>query len=177
MVPEQVWDWHLVHTGVCFLFFVCFPSSLVWFVLWLPEEVLTLLFLLHCENGDFSILMKDILCLFLFILFLESCHCFQKIWQKFGAADTCIHLPKILGACLYPSLHLYCWELTKSVVSHGSLSWLLMMKGVWHFVSDTHSWGYDHTHSCHVSFLVLLELTEQMQLKLWSFLCNSIVVL
>ncbi len=28
--------------------------------LWLPEEVLTLLFLLHRENRDFSILMKDI---------------------------------------------------------------------------------------------------------------------
>ncbi len=49
-----------VHTGVCFSFFVCFLSPLVWFFLWLPEEVLTLLFLLHCENGDFSILMKDI---------------------------------------------------------------------------------------------------------------------
>jgi hypothetical protein len=36
-----------------------FLSSLVWFFLWLPEEVLTLLFLLHCENGNFSILMKD----------------------------------------------------------------------------------------------------------------------
>jgi hypothetical protein len=36
-------------------------SPLVWFFLWLPEEVLTLLFLLHRENGDFSILMKDIL--------------------------------------------------------------------------------------------------------------------
>jgi hypothetical protein len=42
------------------LFFVCFLSPLVWFFLWLPEEVLTLLFLLHCENRDFSILMKDI---------------------------------------------------------------------------------------------------------------------
>ncbi len=48
------------HTGVCFLFFVCFLSPLVWFFLWLPEEVLALLFLLHRENGDFSILMKDI---------------------------------------------------------------------------------------------------------------------
>jgi hypothetical protein len=36
-------------------------SPLVWFFLWLPEEVLALLFLLHRENGDFSILMKDIL--------------------------------------------------------------------------------------------------------------------
>jgi hypothetical protein len=36
-----------------------FLSSLVWFFLWPPEEMLTLLFLLHCENGDFSILMKD----------------------------------------------------------------------------------------------------------------------
>jgi hypothetical protein len=35
--------------------------SLVWFFLWLPEEVLALLFLLHRENGDFSILMKDII--------------------------------------------------------------------------------------------------------------------
>ncbi len=43
-----------------FLFFICF-SSLAWFFLWLPEEVLTLLFLLHHENGDFSILMKDTL--------------------------------------------------------------------------------------------------------------------
>jgi hypothetical protein len=45
---------------VSFLFFVCFLSSLVWFFLWLPEEELTLLFLLHCENGDFSIIIKDI---------------------------------------------------------------------------------------------------------------------
>ncbi len=50
-----------VHTGVCFSFFVCFLSPLVWFFLWLPEEVLALLFLLHCENGDFSILMKGLL--------------------------------------------------------------------------------------------------------------------
>jgi hypothetical protein len=45
---------------VFFIFCFFFLSSLVWFFLWLPEEVLTLLFLLHCENGDFSILMKDI---------------------------------------------------------------------------------------------------------------------
>jgi hypothetical protein len=51
----------LVHTGVCFSFFVLSLSPLVWFFLWLPEEVLALLFLLHHENGDFSILMKDIL--------------------------------------------------------------------------------------------------------------------
>ncbi len=45
---------------VCvFRFSFCF-LSLVWFFLWLPEEVLALLFLLHCENGDFSVLMKDI---------------------------------------------------------------------------------------------------------------------
>jgi hypothetical protein len=43
------------------LFVSVFPGLvLVWFFLWLPEEELTLLFLLHCENGDFSILMKDI---------------------------------------------------------------------------------------------------------------------
>jgi len=49
-----------VHTGVCFSLFLCFLSSLVWLFLWLPEEVLALLFLLHRENGDFSILMKDV---------------------------------------------------------------------------------------------------------------------
>jgi hypothetical protein len=45
---------------VCFRFLFVFLSPLVWFFLWLPEEVLALLFLLHCENGGFSILMKDI---------------------------------------------------------------------------------------------------------------------
>jgi hypothetical protein len=45
----------------CFLFVSVFPCLvLVWFFLWLPGEDLTLLFLLHRENGDFSILMKDI---------------------------------------------------------------------------------------------------------------------
>ncbi len=43
-----------------FFTFVCFLSPLVWFFLWLPKEVLALLFLLHRENRDFSILMKDI---------------------------------------------------------------------------------------------------------------------
>jgi hypothetical protein len=59
MVPEQMCNWHFVHTSVCFLFLFVLPP-LVSFFLWLPEEVLTLLFRLHCENGDFSILMKDI---------------------------------------------------------------------------------------------------------------------
>ncbi len=38
-----------------------FLSPVVWFFLWHPEEVLALLFVLHRENGDLSILMKDIL--------------------------------------------------------------------------------------------------------------------
>jgi hypothetical protein len=46
---------------VCVFVFYLFLSSLVWFFLWLLEEVSTLLFLLHRENGDFSILMKDTL--------------------------------------------------------------------------------------------------------------------
>jgi hypothetical protein len=54
----------LILLPVCvFHFLFCFLSPLVWFFLWLPEEVLALLFLLHCENGDFSILMKDIILL------------------------------------------------------------------------------------------------------------------
>ncbi len=35
----------------CFLFVLSF---LIWFFLWPLEEVLTLLFFLHHENGDFS---------------------------------------------------------------------------------------------------------------------------
>jgi hypothetical protein len=50
----------LFHTGVCFLFFLFVLSFLVWFFLRLPEEVFTVLFFLHCDNGNFSILMKDI---------------------------------------------------------------------------------------------------------------------
>ncbi len=42
------------------MFFSFCLSPLVWFFLWLPEEMLALLFLLHLENEDFSILMKDI---------------------------------------------------------------------------------------------------------------------
>ncbi len=57
---------------VCFFFFKVF-SFVVWFFLWLPEEVLTLLFLLHRENRDFSILMKDILS-----VMTESSHFFWK---------------------------------------------------------------------------------------------------
>ncbi len=47
---------------VCVLFVFCFVFCLplFGFFLWLPEEVLALLFLLHCENGDVSFLMKDI---------------------------------------------------------------------------------------------------------------------
>jgi hypothetical protein len=43
-------------------------SPLVWFFLWLPEEVSALLFLLHRENRDFSILMKD-----MFSPFMDVC--------------------------------------------------------------------------------------------------------
>jgi hypothetical protein len=56
-LPIMLGNTFFVHTNVCFLFVL---SPRVWFFLWLPEEVLALLFLLHRENGDFSILMKDI---------------------------------------------------------------------------------------------------------------------
>jgi len=49
-----------VHRGVCVCVFFLILFSLCWFFLWLHEEVLTLLFLFHHENGDFFILMKDI---------------------------------------------------------------------------------------------------------------------
>jgi hypothetical protein len=68
------------------LFFVCFLSPLVWFFLWLPEEVLTLLFLLHRENRDFSILMKDI-CLKL------QAHFYILVYNHFW------DLMKLVGSC------------------------------------------------------------------------------
>jgi hypothetical protein len=66
----------LLFIPVCvFRFLFVFLSSLVWFFLWLPEEVLTLLFLLHRENGDFSILMKDIL-----LHLLAGNSCGSTVW-------------------------------------------------------------------------------------------------
>ncbi len=51
----------LLFIPMCFFVFCfVFLSPLIWFFLWLPKEVLALLFLLHRENEDFSILMKDI---------------------------------------------------------------------------------------------------------------------
>jgi hypothetical protein len=53
-----VFHWPLPTVG---LFFVFFLSFLFWIFVWLLEEVFTLLWVfLHHENGDFSILMKDI---------------------------------------------------------------------------------------------------------------------
>jgi hypothetical protein len=43
-----------------------------------PEEVLALLFLLHRENGDFSILMKDIC--FKFSLVQKQALNFRYVW-------------------------------------------------------------------------------------------------
>ncbi len=64
-----VFHFSFVFLFVCFLFVCLFP--LVWFFLWLPEEVLALLFLLHRENEDFSILMKHI--------FVEDLFCSGKL--------------------------------------------------------------------------------------------------
>jgi hypothetical protein len=46
--------------ALAFSLYILHPSTFCGF-LWLSEEVLALLFLLHRKNGDFSILMKDIL--------------------------------------------------------------------------------------------------------------------
>ncbi len=62
-----------VHTSVCFLFVLSF---LVWFFLWLHEEVLTLLFFLHHENGGFSILMRDILIIHMTVDYIMSVVCY-----------------------------------------------------------------------------------------------------
>ncbi len=95
----------------CFLFVL---SSLVWFFLWLPQGLLILLFFLHCENGDFSILMKDILSDFgenrmpgfsffvpLFLYGLMTC-CFAGCFEVYrGRSGTRIHSCKCTGADRY----------------------------------------------------------------------------
>ncbi len=65
----------------CFLFVLSF---LVWFFLWLHEEALTLLFFLHHENGDFSILMKDIFIVHMTVDYIMSvvCYCNSRLPWK-----------------------------------------------------------------------------------------------
>jgi hypothetical protein len=53
--------WHCCSYRCVFFVFCLFFVSPCLFFLWLPEEVLALQLLRHRENGDFSILMKDIL--------------------------------------------------------------------------------------------------------------------
>jgi pentatricopeptide repeat protein len=89
---------------VCFLFLVCFLSSLVWFFLWIPEEVLTLLFLLHIENGDFSILMKDICWTAMILGYVkggqgcEALELFRQMQQK-GVQPDSVAFVGVLNAC------------------------------------------------------------------------------
>jgi hypothetical protein len=59
----------------CFLFVSVFPCLV------LPEEELTLLFLLHRENTDFSILMKDIV-ICSTIAFTVGIGCFSCCWTS-----------------------------------------------------------------------------------------------
>jgi hypothetical protein len=65
------------------------------------------------------------------------------------------HLPRFWVDC-YKVMYTHCWELMKSVGSHGS-SLLLFCDGL--MLCEQLSYSYDCTH-CHVNF------------KLWRFLCN-----
>jgi hypothetical protein len=73
-------------------------SPLVWFFLWLPDEVLALLFLLHRENGDFSILMKDML--------IESSFNLIADGKKANRGNNCFrhHVLGLKGALLHSLL-------------------------------------------------------------------------
>ncbi len=87
----------------------CFLSPLVWFFLWLPKEVLAVLFLLHHENGEFSILMKDIFCMsdcgkshlqikLLLVLFLVKEIFFSSMFP-FSAGSLVLHKPAVDQGC------------------------------------------------------------------------------
>jgi len=104
---------------VCFLFL----SSLVWFFLWLPEEELTLLFLLHRENGDFSLLMKDISFLLVSELFFHL-----LLHQLHTKTSALWNLEKNLLE-LFASDRLQNLSRNKDRIFHLLLKHLLLLKG------------------------------------------------
>ncbi len=101
----------LLFIPVCVFCLFC----LVWFFLWLSEEVLTLLFFLHCDNGDFSILMKYIVCsspcqvslgpsaASMWFCWLSLCLSFAAVWWSYGWSvsimDTTLRLIKPEPPC------------------------------------------------------------------------------
>jgi hypothetical protein len=65
--------------------------------------------------------------------------CLLEIQQKLRIRIFVNCLLELLTSVLYKFIYTYCWELMKSVGSHGSLSLPFMMKVmVCHFVSDSH---------------------------------------
>ncbi len=90
----------LLFIPVCVFRF--FLSPLVWFFLWLPEEVLALLFLLHCEIGDFSIIMKEYLSYITFIHLACVTAIFLTVWNSLAVAIALTECPRLLcGFCFF----------------------------------------------------------------------------
>jgi hypothetical protein len=97
---------------------------LVWFFLWLPEEELTLLFLLHSENGDFSLLMKDIS----FLLVSELFFHLLLLHQLHTKTSALWNLEKNL----LQVLHLIAFKISQEIKTeffHLLLKHLLLLKG------------------------------------------------
>jgi hypothetical protein len=68
----------------------------------------------------------------------ESSCCFQKCFKN-SLHRFCIMVCPEIRWIYYIFFYTYCWELMKSVGSHGSLSLLFVMKVmVWNFVSNFH---------------------------------------
>jgi hypothetical protein len=103
MVLEQMWDWHFCsHRCVCFSFFVCFLSPIVWYFFRLPEEVLTLLFLLHHEN-EFLYSYERYFFSFLLHYFGQEQIFFQSNIFVMKRVGNC----KLLHVCSFPSSVLF----------------------------------------------------------------------
>jgi hypothetical protein len=62
----------------------------------------------------------------------------SEMWQRLSTQILYNGFPKV-WANSYKLIDVHCWELIRSVGSHGSLSMVFVMKVmVWHFVSDSH---------------------------------------
>ncbi len=161
-----------------FRFLFCFLTPLVWFLLWLPEEVLALLFSYLSWEWRFLysyeryILISYVSWVLASQIMSQSSHCVWK-WDGNSGCRLCIMVcPKFLVDYFMHIFYTYCLGLMKSVGSHGSSSLLLMMK-VKVSLCEWLSYGYECTH-CYVMLSSVVEISLQSHRYDFWLLCWSL---
>jgi hypothetical protein len=87
------------------------------------------------------------------------------MWQRLSTQILYNGFPKV-WANSYKLIDVHCWELIRSVGSHGSLSMVFVMKVmVWHCVSDSHK-VVTALFSCYISSVVGIFLQCHMSSEL-----------